>query len=97
MIQYLKDRYAEYKWNKIERQRREDYRDYEIGFRDHPKAHDENFNRYEAIAHVTRELTRYGVLEHGKILSVSKDGKRMYFNAKKKHYKFVHKLSMRVI
>ncbi len=89
MIKYIRYIYREWRIGN-------EYRLYDIGFRDHPKAKDINFNRYEAIAYVTLELVRNGVLECDRYVEVSKDGKHMQFTARKKHFKYLLTLTEKV-
>lgn len=79
MIQWLKFKYWEWK-------RGEDVMYITMRVRSHPKARDDGFNRYEAIACVVKVLTERKIILKDKLFAVSKDGKEVIMSIKRKHF-----------
>lgn len=96
MIGYLKNKYSEWKYNKTVQSKGEEYRDYKIGVRDHPTAHDEYFDRYAAIVYIVKELIFQGIIERDTPIIVSNDGKSIEFIARCKHLQAVSTISEKV-
>lgn len=79
MINYLK-----YKW--FEWKRGNEVMRVDMNIRNYPKARDDHFNRYAAIAYAVLEMERYGILHHPSELNVDKDGMWIICSIKRKHF-----------